>query len=942
MKKKTGFLKRDKVNSLQLDFRNSLRVSKLNESLESKLSENFKMRPVLESLKKLLSLDFAGVWLLSSRETIKLLDYVGFPNLNPEIQEFNSSGEKSGIINILSYLDSVGLKKTMIYPLIGTDKVIDGWLILGGNLTNDSYNRDIQNLANIISTMIHNKQKAIVREQIHSIVKKLRLFFCIDILKFTNEELMRECLASIFSSGLFENTEILLKQDGGYTYVTLTEICSYQSSNSIPKRLNELIRNAEEKGSVNFIEQSSTNHKGIQVCSIPIYGLKNEFLGLVNLYCNKKIVMFNQSQIIDLESIGWLFGQLLEWAKIHRKKEDTRKKLMSLQFALQKVSANFELSEVLSEIVKLAAQTLSVNLSWISLVKKETTFLRPDAFVGLETEYINKIQVTIDDSVTSKGPSGKAIKTKEPQLVRDTQLDPDFGPWREQTGQYGYRSILAVPILFDNKALGMIAVYSSEVDAFSAEDIEILQAFADFSAVAINNACLIDELQQRLKKEQEMCRIAENHTILLEDSVNVFRELSRLLLEGQTIEAMIITLARLVGNPVRVEDRRKVVFWESELSEDFPPIEQILKHPTLARERSSLSKRLEPVYLQANANRGYSHDILVAPIVLGQEVWGYISIYSSNTVINKFGFMVIDKAATVLGMALLKEKMALEINDQLGRGFLQDLVEGIKSKGELLREAGYFNYDLTSPSYGIVIDVGVLIKGVASAQSLLRLKTLESLRSYLKSYFEFSLVVANDRFALILIDNLGTQDRHLSEKVIKDIKQVLINYVPDNNSDFFTMILAGLVTGVNEIRTAFIEATQHIEIARLLNKHGQILTLEELGIYALIYNTYQKEGIGWLEQFVSKHLGKLLLKDRHKVMIETLQEFVNFGKHVDQIARKLFTHPNTISYRIKKIEELLEVSFDNQEQVHKIILAFKGYELLRGLMNRSNPQGSNL
>ncbi len=894
-------------------------------------SKKFGIREILESLTKTLFLDFAGIWWVSSVNKIELLEFAGSLPLGLDMREWEYEDPKSGIVGVKSWLTSKGFTHLEVHPLIDSRRV-RGWLILANeNPRNVSghYDQIIAHFATLILISINSKRLIEQRERIEIILRDMRFLSRDEILGLTYADLTRKCLEIILSSGVFTHSEVLLKHKEGYSCVSLTQTHD-ESFNVHNIKQFELIPKAKNAWEVYFYR--SPDGKDNRV-SIPIYGLKDTLLGILNLYCSLELfVTFKRGQISNLQWIAWLLGQLLQWSDIHRQKEDTRKKLMSFQFALQQISTNLELSQVLSDIVKLAAETLSAKLAWISLVRKENAFLRPDAFVGLDSEYVNKIQVTIDDSVTSKGPSGKAIKTKQPQLVRDTQLDPDFAPWREQTGQYGYRSIVAAPILFDNRALGMIAIYSAQVDVFSAEDVEVLQTFANFSAVAINNACSIDELQQRLTKEQEMCRVAENHTSMLEDSVNVFRELSRLLLEGQTIEDIIRVLARLVGNPVRVEDRRKVVYWESEYSADFPSIEQILRHPALTRERTNLTKRLEPVYLEANPNRGHPFNQLVAPIVLGQEVWGYISVVSKSNAINKFGFMVIDKAATVLGMALLKEKTTLEIHDRLGKGFLQDLVEGKKLRDEMLREAGYFNYDLTRPSYAMVIDVGALGEGSVSGHSLLRLKTLESLRSYLKNSFEFFLVAANDRFALILIDNLVlNKDNDLMAQHIKGIKRILKNYVPDKKADVFTIITAGLATGVKEIRTVFLEAAQHIELARLLNKQGQTFTLEDLEVYALIYTSYQKEGIDWLSQFVNKHIGSLLLKDRHGIMLDTLKEFVNLGNHIDQTAKKLFTHPNTISNRIKKIEDLLKVSLHNQDQVQKVTLALKGYELLKGL-----------
>jgi GAF domain-containing protein/DNA-binding response OmpR family regulator/anti-sigma regulatory factor (Ser/Thr protein kinase) len=86
--------------------------------------------------------------------------------------------------------------------------------------------------------------------------------------------------------------------------------------------------------------------------------------------------------------------------------------------------------------------------------------------------------------------------------VHDIELNSEVAPAvRELARAAGYRSVLAVPIVLEGRALGAIAVTRSDATGapkpFSDREIELLRTFTDQAAIAIENARLFNELETR-------------------------------------------------------------------------------------------------------------------------------------------------------------------------------------------------------------------------------------------------------------------------------------------------------------------------------------------------------------------------------------------------------------------------------------------------------------
>jgi PAS domain S-box-containing protein len=135
---------------------------------------------------------------------------------------------------------------------------------------------------------------------------------------------------------------------------------------------------------------------------------------------------------------------------------------------------------LLGEVCRLIVETGGYLMAWIGFAElDDEKSVRPIAQSGYEDGYLESIRVSWDESLEiGRGPTGTAIRTGTTQVNQNVQNNPQMAPWREAAIKRGYQASIALPLLNQQQTLGTLTIYAADANAFSAEEVVLLEELA--------------------------------------------------------------------------------------------------------------------------------------------------------------------------------------------------------------------------------------------------------------------------------------------------------------------------------------------------------------------------------------------------------------------------------------------------------------------------------
>ncbi len=225
-----------------------------------------------------------------------------------------------------------------------------------------------------------------------------------------------------------------------------------------------------------------------------------EVRGVLNVDSDREAAFSAEDQEL-LESLGAQAAQVIHHTWLYAQFRQKAGLLETLVSVGQTINSMLNLDDALAGITRQACRLMEARVCALLLLDESREWLDLRAHFGAGPAYLSKPRVRVEDSLV-----GVVVRRRKPIQERNVQTSTRYASV-EMARQEQLVSLLSVPLLYSGKAIGVLNVYKGEPYIFSNEEIHILSAFAELSALAIEKARLYErvvDLEEHLRQSEKL------------------------------------------------------------------------------------------------------------------------------------------------------------------------------------------------------------------------------------------------------------------------------------------------------------------------------------------------------------------------------------------------------------------------------------------------------
>ena len=457
-----------------------------------------------------------------------------------------------------------------------------------------------------------------------------------------------------------------------------------------------------------------------------------------------------------------------------------------------------------------------------------------------------------------------------------------------------------VQLLDMQQAAGAILVSDKENGPVYQPPASILEAAnnVDFPLIVAKPTLALQELDSIIQAQTDDASEA------LHEVFDIHRQLSKLVLEGGNLNTLAQLLAQLVQRSVTIETPEMRVLAHADFGGrvDEARVVSIRESRTPAMLREALAEHGEleilrnaryPVVLKPRPELGMTFQRVVAPILVGNELFGYMWIIADDRPLTSA-----DNLADLLAQVT-------QIDHQIGR-LLEDDLESVRS---LLPQLRQFGLDLGQPSQ-------VLICTIAEKAEIGALHQLKQGVSDLMFFLSLQgLAAEGDKLVVALFssNSQGLPGSHLGDALLERFPAVRIG-------------LSAPCYTIGDIQYAYKQLRDALFISVHLGIQQPVITGKDIG-YLNILNKVPPEAVVANPYYQRIESLRAYDEQHNTDLLRTLEVYLDLGGNTSHTAEQMSVHRGTVHYRLNSIAELLRVDLSDPQNHINLVIALKLFRL---------------
>ena len=225
---------------------------------------------------------------------------------------------------------------------------------------------------------------------------------------------------------------------------------------------------------------------------------RGKLVGVIDVQSTRENAYREQDRSL-LQLIATRVAVSVDNARLYRRVDRQNRTLRTLAHLSQEFSSILALDELLRKIAKTMYALIAFDAFSVLLLDPEAKVLR-HRFSERYDERVN-----LDNIPLGKGITGAAAESREPVRVVDTLADP-----RYIASHPDIRSEVAVPLIVQDRVVGVMDLESSRIGYFTEEHVRLLALLAPQIASSVENARLYEEIAAREQRMEQDLKAAYN------------------------------------------------------------------------------------------------------------------------------------------------------------------------------------------------------------------------------------------------------------------------------------------------------------------------------------------------------------------------------------------------------------------------------------------------
>lgn len=621
---------------------------------------------------------------------------------------------------------------------------------------------------------------------------------------------------------------------------------------------------------------------------------KNHYTYIYLEYPNQYQLVVFIDQVVHFTSkdLKQLYFHLYPYYTKQALKEE-KYKLEKMIESIGHTTSSLDLEELFANILSNTLDVIpNADLGTLWLYKPESKRLVCKASVGNLLEGIANMQFEVGE-----GPIGYTFQLESPLLFGDlTNMSlshPGMKEISSENTQYWddtydlsrkVKSSMTCPIVVgDQVECVMFLCQIKTKNRLTERDLHLLQGFSSQVGIAIRNAKQFTHIKKL------------NHRLLKQDYIH--KTLTNISLQNTGFKKIIQELRKMIGQPI--------IFVDLLENEHIPSSSKLPDFLSYHRLIHLTSQKSQKRFYEVKIDNKFTHYIF--PIRSGKVILGCLIIEAKRSLKNP-DYMALEQGSSILALELVNKQNIVEYfyknKRDLFNALLQskDLVEINKKANEL-----GINKDL---------EFSCLIFQFSSHRDTQFLEAnvhrlIAQIKTELPKFIQTVFGYHNKVVLLVSLSN------HAEKGHFQELVEALINNWMAAHQLNLRCGMGSLYKGIQLIEKSYKEAKNALSYLTTRRIQG-FIEYSNIGINRLFINQNSEE----IERFFQETFYPLRKVDgASNNLEETLITYFKLNRSATDTAKRLHIHINTLYQRLKKIEESLDLSLKDPEDVLHLQLA---------------------